>query len=242
MLRIPRACCECKVCKEARRKGAPYERLGQSLYLPEHKVLFETPEDINEELNKNKIKEVEHLFYSHWHPDHTSGNRIIETLRHGRKQKPIKLYMTVQLIKDFKGRVPAIFYWETQKYCSIQEGDGATIGDLEIKIIPLTNGFANCFIIQGEKKVVYCPCHAKHMPLTEELSNADLLIMNCGRFEKTDVTSFEDNLRIAKALNAKETLLTHIEEDYGKGYDDYCKLEKRYPGIKFAHDGYSKSL
>ena len=31
-IRIPRACCNCKVCKEAREKGYPYKRLGQSLY------------------------------------------------------------------------------------------------------------------------------------------------------------------------------------------------------------------
>lgn len=72
-IRIPRACCSCKVCKEARLKGFPYKRLGQSLFLHEDSILFDTPEDINEELNIHNVDEVKHIFYSHWHPDHTLG-------------------------------------------------------------------------------------------------------------------------------------------------------------------------
>jgi len=32
-VRIPKACCTCAIWKEARQKGFPYKRLGQSLFL-----------------------------------------------------------------------------------------------------------------------------------------------------------------------------------------------------------------
>lgn len=32
-IRIPRAGCTCSICEEARQKGFPYKRLGQSLFL-----------------------------------------------------------------------------------------------------------------------------------------------------------------------------------------------------------------
>lgn len=32
-------------------------------------------------------------------------------------------------------------------------------------------------------------------------------------------------------------IVTHIEEDWGKSYDDYLELEKEYDGVKFAFDG-----
>lgn len=54
-MRIPRACCTCSVCMEARQKGFPYKRLGQSLFLHNGHILFDTPEYINEELNSHSI-------------------------------------------------------------------------------------------------------------------------------------------------------------------------------------------
>lgn len=88
-LRIPRACCNCTICEEAREKGFPYKRLGTSLFLHDEAILFDTPVDINEELNIHKIYDVKSIFYSHWHPDHTLGCNIVEILREGCKEKKL---------------------------------------------------------------------------------------------------------------------------------------------------------
>lgn len=42
--------------------------------------------------------------------------------------------------------------------------------------------------------------------------------------------------KLAQELNAKETLMVHIEEEWGKTYDEYKQLEKEC-NVKFAHDG-----
>lgn len=36
--------------------------------------------------------------------------------------------------------------------------------------------------------------------------------------------------------NIKRVIITHLEEDLGKSYDDYVELEKELDGIKFAYD------
>ena len=41
----------------------------------------------------------------------------------------------------------------------------------------------------------------------------------------------------AKEYNIKKVVITHLEEDWGKSYDDYLKLENEYEGIVFAYDG-----
>ncbi len=38
---------------------------------------------------------------------------------------------------------------------------------------------------------------------------------------------------LAKELNAKETLVTHIEEEWGKTYDEYKRLGDEY-NLKFT--------
>lgn len=76
----PRACCNCRVCTEARLKGFPYARTGCSLFIEEANILIDTPEDINASLNNADIQKVEHILYSHCDPDHTMGMRVIEQL------------------------------------------------------------------------------------------------------------------------------------------------------------------
>ena len=75
----PRACCNCRVCTEAREKGFPYARTGCSLFIEDANILIDTPEDINTALNNARIQKVEHILYSHCDPDHTMGMRVIET-------------------------------------------------------------------------------------------------------------------------------------------------------------------
>lgn len=37
--------------------------------------------------------------------------------------------------------------------------------------------------------------------------------------------------------NIKRVIITHLEEDFGKSYDEYVELEKELDGIEFAYDG-----
>lgn len=243
-LRIPRACCNCRLCKEARNKGAPHQRLGQSLFIKDQDILFDTPEDINTELNVHNIPDVKHLFYSHWHPDHTAGIRILETLRADKNKKPINIYLTESLLEDFKTKVSSVFFFEKQNYCKINIiNKEIKIGSISIELIELNNKFVYAFLIKEKnKKVLFCPCHSMYIPVVDKLQDVDYLIINLGTFDskKLGITRFkEDNLTLIKKLNAKNTVFTHIEECFDKNYDDYCKLEKSYKEykIRFAYDG-----
>lgn len=42
--------------------------------------------------------------------------------------------------------------------------------------------------------------------------------------------------------NIKRVIITHLEEDWGKSYDDYLKLEKQYNNTTFAYDGMTFEL
>jgi len=53
------------VCREARKKGVPYSRSGPSMFLKDVNVLFDTPEDIAVQLNRENIKQVDAIFYTH---------------------------------------------------------------------------------------------------------------------------------------------------------------------------------
>lgn len=38
-------------------------------------------------------------------------------------------------------------------------------------------------------------------------------------------------------FNINRVIVIHLEEDWGKSYDDYTKLEVQYDNVQFAYDG-----
>ena len=76
----PKVGCLCRICQEARRKGGRFVRNGPSVFLAGASVLFDTPEDADKSLEREGIHEARHLVYTHWHPDHTGGRRVLEQL------------------------------------------------------------------------------------------------------------------------------------------------------------------
>lgn len=50
---------------------------------------------------------------------------------------------------------------------------------------------------------------------------------------------FEDAQNIFRRIEAKRLIITHIEEDWGKSYDDYLEIEKGHQNVSFAYDGLS---
>ncbi len=240
-VRIPRACCTCSICVEARQKGFPYKRLGQSLFLHDGQVLFDTPEDINEELNCHAINHVDHIFYSHWHPDHTLGCRIIEILTEG-KGKPIDVYMPPGDIKIAINENSIFEYYSLMGFCQvICSSNDVHINPIRIKRIKLLNEFAYAFLIcEGSKRVLFCPCHAMHIPYLPELYGIDLMIISKGysTILNDEWTNFNrDTLRIIKELQPQRTIITHIEETDGIGYDGYKIIEESLGNIEFGYDG-----
>ncbi|MFX0201765.1 MAG: MBL fold metallo-hydrolase, partial [Candidatus Hodarchaeota archaeon] len=74
---IPRPFCQCRICQEAMKKGIPYSRNALAVYIEDLKALLETPEDISDSLTRWEIRDVDYIFLSHWHPDHTFGLRPV---------------------------------------------------------------------------------------------------------------------------------------------------------------------
>lgn len=262
----PRACCGCRVCTQARQKGFPYARTGCSLFIEEANILIDTPEDINDALNHEGIQKVERIFYSHCDPDHTMGMRVIEQLKMdwlavsvGRKQEdPIEVASLPAILEDVKqqgtkyGSVLA--YYEAKGLIRTKEIRAFREGNILIELVPVDAGeHVTIFVISSQgRKVIYAPCDVKPFPESEKFQNADVLIIGntiVGEELKDGFVLEEDNpLRkelftldeiddIRRQYGIKEVIITHLEEDWGKSYDDYKKLEGELKSIRFAFDG-----
>jgi phosphoribosyl 1,2-cyclic phosphate phosphodiesterase len=54
---------------------------------------------------------------------------------------------------------------------------------------------------------------------------------------RKELHSIENVIEIKEHYNINNVIITHIEEDWGKSFDDYKRLEHNYQNIFFAYDG-----
>ncbi|MEM3616827.1 MAG: MBL fold metallo-hydrolase [Candidatus Bathyarchaeia archaeon] len=267
---IPRPGCQCRVCIEARTKGLPYARSSASIFVSDINLLIDTPEEISSQLNREGIRNVDYILYSHWHPDHTLGLRIVEKMykfwlgtfvRGDKPSKKVKVCALAKVMKDLEDKYGSFFdYYEKLgiiEKISLKNAYPFQIGSYGITPFEVLSDYvvSTVFLIEHEgRKVVYAPCDIKPFPQDSRLKSSDLLILGEVFPEgplkegitipednplRRELLSMEEALTLAKSLKAKKTILTHIEEEWGKSYDDYKALEKLYrqKNIIFAYDG-----
>ncbi|CEK30571.1 metallo-hydrolase/oxidoreductase [[Clostridium] sordellii] len=262
---LPKPLCSCSICEEARIKGAPFSRYGCSIFLEDISLLVDTPEDIVHAINHSNIKNIDNVLFSHVDPDHTLGMRVFEQLRlnwlevsEGKEcNKPINVYAMESVMFDmnsikFKFGTYLDYYENTRNLIKRETIDKSIFID-RIKISCIKVNHATIFVFEeNNKKVIYAPCDVKPLPNDDIFNNADVLIIGStivgnvlkGGFVlkgdnplRNDFFTMDEIEYIKRKYNISKVIITHLEEDWGKSYNDYLKLECQYNGIQFAYDG-----
>jgi phosphoribosyl 1,2-cyclic phosphate phosphodiesterase len=173
----------------------------------------------------------------------------------------VKICATSKVMEDLKsiGYRGGSFFQYYEKYGLIETtelAEGKSFRIKELVITPFevqtTYDVSTVFLIQEkDKRVIYAPCDVKPFPENPELENLDLLIIGSFHLEgplregiiippnnplRLELFSLSELQELAKKLKAKRTLVTHIEEEWGKSFDEYRQLENECD-VKFAYDG-----
>jgi phosphoribosyl 1,2-cyclic phosphate phosphodiesterase len=262
---LPKPLCKCRVCEEAREKGNPYSRFGCSIFFKDLNMLVDTPEDIVHSLNFFNIEEIETVLYSHMDPDHTLGMRVFEQLRlnwfdvfEGKTcTNPIKVIAMEHVMKDLnhiRSKYGSFLdYYEKARNLIKRDIVNDSIILKDIKISFISAGIATVFVFEKDlKKVIYAPCDVKPFPENKIFEKANYMIIGntvVGNILKDgyelkegnplneELFNMEEILKLKNKFNIDKVIITHLEEDWGKSYDDYLKLEQEYSNIFFAYDG-----
>ncbi len=260
-LPFPKPGCGCEDCEKAKKKGIPYERISSSLFVYPN-ILIDTPEEVFRRLIKFDIKNLSHVFFTHWHPDHTQGHRLFEFWVKsgfvGRKnKKPINVYLPKDMIPDFESYFKKdLDFYKRKKYIKIVEvEDRKPIGFGNIKITPVNfkrdDRVRYGFLIEEHgKRVMYAPCSVFNAKFDEFWKNLDVLFIETGwrgntkEYRKKKVVSwFEDHISLEEdfglleKLRPKKMILTHLIGSTHQTYDDIKKRAEKYPNVDVAFDG-----
>ncbi|WP_346891179.1 MBL fold metallo-hydrolase [Clostridium sp. UBA3887] len=208
---------------------------------------------------------MDRVLYSHMDPDHTLGMRVFEQLRLNwlnisqgiECENPIEVIAMDHVMEDLNSiRSKHGSYFDYyQKIRNLIKrhvvNDSIQIGEIKITLIKAES--ATVFVFEeGEKKLIYAPCDVKPFPVNGIFKDADVMIIGntvIGDVLKGDFKLEEDNplreelfvmdeiVDLKNKYNIKKVIMTHLEEDWGKSYDDYLELQNHYEDISFAYDG-----
>jgi phosphoribosyl 1,2-cyclic phosphate phosphodiesterase len=252
---VPRPGCGCAVCVEALAEGVPYRRSGPSVFLHGAEVLFDTPEESREQLARARIGRVAACFYSHWHPDHTMGRRVFESVNGEWRSWPPRhkqtdVYLPRQVATDAR-RMLALWdhlaFMESQnliRVTVVNDGEAVDIGRVRIQPFRLAEDYVYAFMVEAEgKRILIAPDELHGWVPPEWVRGVDLAILPMGVVEFDLETgerripaehpilrmeaTFVDTIEIVKQLGAGRVILAHIEEPNGLGHDDLTRIGER---------------
>lgn len=248
---VPRPLCHCEVCQQARDKGVPYSRSCPSLFLHGPNVLFDTSEDINFQINRSQIREIRGIFYSHWHPDHVMGRRVLESLNanycnHPPRNTRSDVFLPQQVVIDFTrflGTGDHLQFYKEKGLINVHEmrdGESIDFNGTVITPIRLAEDFAYGFLVSDQDtRILIIPDEMSNWEPSRQLCGVDVAVLPIGVFEYHPLTGerivdldnpvlqtewlFPETLEVVRKLNPKRTLLTHIN---GLSFDELKELER----------------
>jgi phosphoribosyl 1,2-cyclic phosphate phosphodiesterase len=251
----PRPGCHCATCVEARTNGTPYARSGPSTFIRGANILFDTPEESREQLNRSGIDRVAACFYSHWHPDHVMGRRVFEALNWDVRSWPPEsratdVYLPQQVAADVAtmlGTGDHLAYLErlgVVRVHTVPDGETVAVGGLAVTAFRLAEDYVYAFLVEeGATRVLIAPDELHGWSPPEWLRGVDLAILPMGMCVFDPFTgerripaehpilgmemTFPETLDVVRALRPKQVVLSHIEEMDGLGHDQLGALAER---------------
>lgn len=230
----PRPFCNDKLSTQAR-SDTSLQRDCSCFWIEDIKTLIDCPETIWNSANKAWIDDIENLFITHRHPDHTFWLRLVLESRYNfftKESNPLNLYLHKNVYNDIKNFYPSIDYFVYEEKCAnlifFEDNENIKIWNIEITPIWYNEIESHRFwyLIKDEKKsIFYIPCDT--IWFEKDLPTTDILIHECGILapEVSTELSFQELLKRIKKAKPWQTILTHIEEiELEKFWDKLKKL------------------
>lgn len=173
-------------------------------------------------------------------------------------ENPVAVYATASTMQDINAISSKFgsfldYFEHGRKLITRHVVDAPLIlGGIKITFVPVApDSGVSVFVFESAgKKLVYAPCDCTPFPTHDIFYGADVLLIGdtCftgagkngrqitqGYAKNAPLHTFEEVRALQAKFSIPRLIITHLEEMYGKTYDDFCTMQQ--PGLEFAFDG-----
>ncbi len=195
-------------------------------------ILIDTSPDLRHQLLKNKVNNINNVFYTHHHADQTHGINDLRLFYLKNKMR-LPVYADEQtknfLIKTFKycfintKDYPAILKLNTLKKTHIFDADKTKI---KIQYLKVKHGLIDSLGYLINDKCAYISDVSKiYKSELSKLRNLKYFVIDCLRYKKhPSHFNLDDVINHVNFLRPNKTILTNLHSDL-----DYNKIKKKLP-------------
>lgn len=240
---VPVIGCDCEVCTSPDERD---RRTRHAVMLEEddRRLLVDTPPELRLQLVRAGVRDVDAVWFTHYHADHTHG---VDDLRvfSVRRRSPLQVYGERGCIEVLAQKFDYVFdprlkpiEGTTKPEAELRELTAyqpVTVAGFDLTPLPVPHGNVDVFGFRaGELGYI---TDAKRLPerTREALRGVRVLVLNALWYGRSHPTHFnvEEAVEVARDIGADRTYLTHLSHRVG-----HRELLQRLPaGILPAHDG-----
>jgi phosphoribosyl 1,2-cyclic phosphate phosphodiesterase len=240
---IPVIGCGCGVCTSSDERD---RRTRHAALLEEggRRLLIDTPPELRLQLVRAGIGDVDAVWYTHYHADHTHGVDDIRVFS-VRRRTPLKVYGERDCIDQLGRKFSYVFDPRAKPIegttkpeadlCEIKPYAPVQVAGFDMLPLPVPHGHVDVFGFRvGDLGYI---TDAKRLPerTRDALAGVKVLVLNALWYGNPHPTHFtvDEAVEVAREIGAERTYLTHLSHKVG-----HRELVQHLPaGILPAHDG-----
>jgi len=249
-IQVPSFHCVCSVCQAAR-ANPQHRRTRASLALIGHETsVIDASPDIEFQLEREAIRQVNRVFITHWHFDHVWGLGLLGDAASHVSWPPIELYLPHEVTYHFDQELA---YMKSRvNLHPIGPGDRFELPDATWEVVKTThNEHSVGFVVEASQRFAYLVDGVTPPVQTLERlkkTNLDFVILEATMDELDEQWwnfTVEQAVACWQQIGTERCILTHLTchgwKNHrliaGLSYEERLAYEAKTPGLKFAYDG-----
>ncbi|MGC9522893.1 MAG: MBL fold metallo-hydrolase [Anaerolineae bacterium] len=252
-LQLPSFHCTCDICEAARADPGQQRTRASVALLGEETVLIDAGPDLEAQLEREGIRQIDRIFITHWHYDHIAGlPGLGEPARIGR-WPPIALYLPAEVAHHFDQELA--YLRGVFDLHPIQPGDRFDLPDGTWEVVKTTHTDHSVgFVVGAGQRFAYLVDGVTPPRATmARLQDLDFVVLEATMDELDEAWlnfSLGEAVACWRRIGADRCILTHLSCHSwrdgkliaGMSHTARAAYEAATPGLTFAYDSLRVSI